>query len=121
MKALALSLATTADLDEIWDFTADGWGIEQADNYADEIRAACLRIASGLLRGRPVDVRPGYLKQSVGSHMIYFRDKKDRIEVLRIPHQKQDVSRNLPSEAPSSGVTCHLLPAGETWLPHQRP
>ncbi|THV16472.1 type II toxin-antitoxin system RelE/ParE family toxin [Rhizobium rhizophilum] len=97
MRALALLPAATADLDKIWDFTAESWGVEQADNYTDEIRATCTRLASGFLRGRPVDVRQGYLKQSVGSHIIYFWDKKDRIEVVRILHQKQDVSRNLPT------------------------
>lgn len=37
------------------------------------------------------------MKQSVGSHMIYYRDHANRIEIIRILHQKQDVSRNLPS------------------------
>lgn len=95
MKALALSPAAEADIDQIWDYTAEIWGADQADAYTDRIRTACVRLASGVLRGRPVDVRAGYLKQSIGSHVIYFRDKKDRIEVLRILHQKQDVSRNL--------------------------
>jgi toxin ParE1/3/4 len=29
--------------------------------------------------------------------MIYFRDDGDRLEVIRILHQRQDVSRNLPA------------------------
>jgi len=95
MKALALSPAAEADIDQIWDYTASTWGVDQADDYTDKIRTACVRLASGVLRGRPVDVHPGYFKQSVGSHVIYFRDKKGRIEVIRILHQKQDVSRNL--------------------------
>ncbi|WP_280956483.1 type II toxin-antitoxin system RelE/ParE family toxin [Ciceribacter ferrooxidans] len=44
-----------------------------------------------------VDVRTGYLKQTVGSHMIYFRDEGERIDVIRILHQRQDVSLNLPN------------------------
>ncbi|PYB77149.1 type II toxin-antitoxin system RelE/ParE family toxin [Rhizobium wuzhouense] len=97
MKALALLPAAIVDLDDIWDYTADTWGIEQADTYTNDIRDTCFRLASGSARGRPVDVRPGYLKQSVGSHIIYFRDKPERVEVVRILHQKQDVSQNLPN------------------------
>lgn len=97
MKALALSPAAEADIDQIWDYTALTWGVDQADAYTDDIRTACVQLASGALRGRPADVRAGYLKQSIGSHVNYFRDKRDRIEVLRILHQKQDVSRNLPN------------------------
>jgi toxin ParE1/3/4 len=40
-------------------------------------------------------VRPDYLKCSVGSHMIYFRDSGDQIEVIRVLHQRQDATLNL--------------------------
>lgn len=96
MKTFALSPAAEADLDRIWDYSADNWGPDQADRYTDDIRDACLRLASGASRGRTVDIRTGYLKQTVGSHMIYFRDQRERIEIIRILHQRQDVSRNLP-------------------------
>ncbi|RFB77966.1 type II toxin-antitoxin system RelE/ParE family toxin [Methylovirgula sp. 4M-Z18] len=97
MKALALSPAAQADLDHIWDHSAEHWGPDQADRYTDEIRDACQALASGVRRGRPVDVRPGYLKYATGAHMIYFRDHGDRVEIIRILHQRQDVSRNLPA------------------------
>lgn len=96
MKSLALSPAAEADLDYIWDYSAEHWGPDQADRYADEIRDACHGLASGARRGRPVDIRSGYLKYAAGSHMVYFRDHGDRLEIIRILHQKQDVSRNLP-------------------------
>ena len=50
---------------------------------------------SGTKRGREVDVRPDYLKCPVGSHMIYFRDSGDQIEVIRVLHQRQDANLNL--------------------------
>jgi len=52
-------------------------------------------LASGTKRGRDVDVRPDYLKCPVGSHMIYFRDRDDQIEVIRVLHQRQDATLNL--------------------------
>lgn len=96
MKALAFSPAAAADLEHIWDYSAERWGADQADRYMDEIRDACLGLASGTKQGRPVDVRPGYLKYAAGTHMVYFLDRGDRLDVIRILHQRQDVSRNLP-------------------------
>ena len=95
MKALAFSPEAEADIDEIWDYSAGNWGPDQADRYTDEIRDACHALATGRKRGRPVDIRSGYLKLSTGSHMIYFRDRGDRLEIIRIMHGRRDVSRHL--------------------------
>jgi toxin ParE1/3/4 len=97
MTGLAFSPAAEADLDHIWSYSAEHWGPDQADRYTDEIRDACCGLASGDRRGRPVDVRSGYLKYATGAHMIYFRDRGDWLEIIRILHQRQDVSRNLPT------------------------
>lgn len=95
MKALAFSPAAETDIDGIWNYSADNWGPEQADRYTDEIRDACEALAVGRRKGRTLDVRPGYLKLSTGSHMIYFRDSGDRLEIIRILHGSQDVERHL--------------------------
>ncbi|MBR0556665.1 type II toxin-antitoxin system RelE/ParE family toxin [Ciceribacter sp. L1K23] len=95
MKALALSPAAEADLNEIWDYSAAAWGVDRADRYIDDIRDGCERLCFGTIRGRPADIRTGYLKHAVGSHMIYFRSSSDRVEIIRILHQRQDANRNL--------------------------
>lgn len=95
MKALVFSPAAQADIEDIWDYSADNWGLDQADRYTDEIRDACQALAADRKRGRVADVRSGYLKLSSGSHMIYFRDHGDRLEIMRILHGKQDVERHL--------------------------
>jgi toxin ParE1/3/4 len=95
MKSLTFSPAAEADLEKIWDYSAENWGPDQADRYTDEIRDACQMAASGEKRGRLVDVRPGYLKISSGSHMDYFHEEGDRLEIIRILHGKQDVEWHL--------------------------
>jgi toxin ParE1/3/4 len=95
VKALVFSPAAQADIEDIWDYSADNWGLDQADRYTDEIRDACQALAADRKRGRVADVRSGYLKLSSGSHMIYFRDHGDRLEIMRILHGKQDVERHL--------------------------
>jgi toxin ParE1/3/4 len=95
VKAIAFSPAAETDIEEIWDYSAVNWGLDQADHYIDDLRDACIALAGGRRRGRTVDVRPGYLKLSVGSHIIYFRDEGDRLEIIRVLHNRRDVERHL--------------------------
>ena len=74
---------------------AERWGLDQAARYTRGIRDACSDLAAGLRQGRPVDVRLGYLKYVAGSHVVYFRDCGDRLEVIRVLHGRMDVGRHL--------------------------
>lgn len=90
MKAIAFSPAAVADIGDIWDYSAENWGIEQADSYTDAIQDTCHALAKGVRQGRPVNVLPGILKYLCGSHVVYFQDEADRLVVIRILHQSQD-------------------------------
>lgn len=94
MKAVSFSPAAAADIDDIWDYTADRWGADQADNYTDVIRDACHALAKGTKQGRP-SVLPGFQKYLCGSHVVYFLDYADHLNVIRILHQRQDAERHL--------------------------
>ncbi|WP_072858745.1 type II toxin-antitoxin system RelE/ParE family toxin [Loktanella atrilutea] len=83
------------DLEEIWFYTFQTWSFAQADNYFRDLLATFEALGAGDRTGRDVDVRPGYLKCPVGSHMVYFRERKDCIEIIRVLHQWQDISQNL--------------------------
>ena len=95
MRELRLSPAAAADLDAIWDYTAEHWSADQADRYTDDIRDACHALAAGRKTGRATDVRPGYLTYTLRAHIIYFRDRDNGIEVIRILHQRMDADRHL--------------------------
>ena len=94
-KSYALSPLAEIDLEEIWFYTFQNWSLAQADSYHGDLIATFEGLVSGTKRGREVDVRPDYLKCPVGSHMIYFRDSGDQIEVIRVLHQRQDANLNL--------------------------
>ncbi len=85
-----------ADLDEIWEYTADRWDIEQVDSYVRDLVHACTAVASGMRMGRSAEVvRSGYFKVTVGSHVVYYMESNEAIDVVRILHQQMDVSRHL--------------------------
>jgi toxin ParE1/3/4 len=94
-KSYTLSPLAEIDLEEIWFYTSQRWSLEQADSYLRDMVATFNGLASGTKKGRDVDVRADYLKCPVGSHMIYFRDSGDQIEVIRVLHQRQDATLNL--------------------------
>lgn len=95
MKSLAFTPAAMADIEAIWDYSAENWGADQADRYTDEIRDACLALAAGWKIGRAADIRAGYSKYVTGSHVIYYKDQADRLDVIRILHSRQDAERHL--------------------------
>lgn len=94
MNAIAFSPAAEADIGEIWDYSAERWGSDQADSYIDAIRDACHALARGTMQGRP-SVLPGFQKCLCGSHVVYFLDHAGHLDVIRILHQRQDAERHL--------------------------
>ena len=95
MKAIAFSPAAEADIDGIWDYSADRWGLDQADSYVDAIRDACYALAKGTKHGRPAEVLPDFQKYLCGSHVVYFLDYPNHLDVIRILHQRQDPEQHL--------------------------
>ena len=96
MTGVVLTPAAQADIEDIWDYTVARWNGDQAERYIMGFRDACRDLATGTREGRPVDVRDGYRKLLVGSHVLYFRvDERERIVIVRILHQRMDVAKNL--------------------------
>lgn len=84
-----------ADLEEIWTYTGGRWSLEQADSYLRGLLDAFAGLAAGTKVGRRADVREGYLKYAVGSHVIYYRQDEGGLDVVRVLHGRMDVSRHV--------------------------
>jgi toxin ParE1/3/4 len=92
-----LSPRAEADLEEIWDYTAERWGLDQAETYARQLWADITTVAARPLIGRPCpDVRVGYYKYPSGSHILFYRLIPNGIDVVRILHERMDHERQLP-------------------------
>jgi toxin ParE1/3/4 len=69
-----LSPAAQADLEEIWNYTASRWDVDQAEQYVRELQRAIERAAGNPQGGRACDeIRAGYRKLAAGSHTLYYR------------------------------------------------
>ena len=94
MTSYRLTPAAQRDLSSIWDFTEERWDTRQAERYVTDIPAAIERAAEDPGRGRPCDeIRLGYRRYAVGSHLLFYVEMADGIDVVRIVHQRVDPTR----------------------------
>jgi toxin ParE1/3/4 len=96
VKPYRLTPAAQRDLSEIWDFTEERWDAGQAEKYIAEIRAAIERVAADPDRGRACDeIRQGYRRYGIGSHLLFFVETDDSVDIVRVLHQRMDPTRHL--------------------------
>jgi toxin ParE1/3/4 len=93
---LVLTPRAVRDLEDIWDYTADRWGLDQAESYLKGVYTALQSALTNPSLLRPCDdVREGYSKVAVGSHVAFVRIGRGRLEVVRILHRRMDFPRHL--------------------------
>lgn len=87
-----------ADLADIWRFTAGRWSVAQADKYYRDIVQAIAAIGDRPELGKVCDdIRAGYRRHSVASHVIFYRIDVGTIDVVRVLHARRDFKRHLPT------------------------
>ncbi len=61
------------DLEDIWFYTHENWGEDQADSYIHDLDSGFRALAVKPEKGRPCDdVRLGYLKYLVGNTLFFI-------------------------------------------------
>ncbi len=94
-----LSARAEADLTDIWIYSAEQWGVDQADRYVDALlrRFSWLPGNQTLWKVRP-DIAEGVHCYPEQSHVIYFRSfrsHQDGLEILRVLHGRMDPGAHL--------------------------
>jgi toxin ParE1/3/4 len=96
MKRYVLSPRAQGDLEEIWTYTVDRWGSEQAEIYLRQLKSAIEAVAADPRLGRSCDhIRAGYHKYPAASHLLFYRLTAAGIDVIRILHRRMDFARHL--------------------------
>lgn len=68
--------------------------MDRADRYIRALIDAVEKIASGKRRGRACDdIRPGYFRSTCQSHVIFYKLTDKTVDVLRVLHQRMDITR----------------------------
>lgn len=96
MAEYRLSPKAQRDLEGIFDYTVQQWGLPQALRCADLIEATCAKLAEAPLQSQDCAIiRPGYRRRNVEQYAVYFRQASYGVAVVRILHQRMDAVRRL--------------------------
>jgi toxin ParE1/3/4 len=80
------------DLEAIWLYTCEVWGVTQADSYLDAIIQRFDWLAENPTLGKSRDdVKKGYFCFPEGMHLIFYILKNNQVEIIGIPHQRMDL------------------------------
>ena len=94
MKFYELSLDADKDLEDIYIYTIQTFGEQQAIIYLETIEAVLSEICTNPEIGRVrTEVRAELRSISCLSHIIFYRILTDRIRVLRVLHQSREMPR----------------------------
>ena len=85
------ALART-DLEEIWLFTFEEWGLEQADKYLNLLLSGFEWLSRNPYTGKDrEDIKNGYYCFPEGMHLVFYTMTEYGIDIIGIPHQNMDV------------------------------
>ena len=97
MAKVILRQKAIDDLNNIWDYTFEKWSEKQADKYYSIIKMACNWIGENPEIGKEYE---GISKNLLGikseKHIIFYQQvSNDRIEIIRILHERMDLINRL--------------------------
>jgi toxin ParE1/3/4 len=96
MSRYKLLPAAERDLQAIWQYTAQQWGVRQADLYIDQLDEAFQRIAEQPLMCRERnEFAPPVRIFHRGHHLIVYHINVAEIIVIRVVHESMDVEGQL--------------------------
>lgn len=94
MMPFQLTHKAKSDLKDIALFTERRWGRKQRNVYIRQFDAAFRRLADNPLLGKTCDeIRPGYRKFPLASHVIFYHKTNNQPTlIIRILHKSMDVN-----------------------------
>jgi len=95
-RKLHISNTVRNDLRLIGEYTQHVWGSEQKKKYLGQIKNSfktmCKTPGLGRLRD---DIDMGLFSCSVQKHIIFYRETKSELFVIRILHERMDLARTI--------------------------
>ena len=96
MRDIALRPKAEADIEDAADYTIEQWGHDQARRYIGDIRQAIGRLAIDGLRYPLEDQAfPGLRRMRSGHHFVFFLIDDNRVDALRVMHERRDAVRHV--------------------------
>jgi toxin ParE1/3/4 len=94
--AYTLRELAVADLEAIWVYTVEQWGVEQAERYLKGLFACFEDLAENPQLGRQrEELKEGYRSFPQGRHVVFYVVVPTGIEVIGTVHESADVETHL--------------------------
>jgi len=95
---LRLAPSAEQDLINIALYGMEQFGIEQSEQYRDQLKQRFLELTEAPLMYPAVDdIREGYRRSVCGVHSIYYRIRTDYVEIVRVIG-RQNLTSKIPPE-----------------------
>ncbi len=92
-----LSQEADKDLEGIFDYTADKFGVSQAIAYVSSFDEVFIHLSANPKLGRERnEIRQGLRSLVKESHVIFYRIMKNNIRIVRVLHASRDVVNFIP-------------------------
>ncbi len=96
MSEFALRPKAHRDLNDIWDYSVETWGYDQAEKYLRAMNRTFQMLSEKPDLGRLYDeVHRGIRVYPSGRHLVFYFATDDGIDVVRVLHERMDVSSHL--------------------------
>lgn len=95
MASYELTPAAEEDLREIWRYTHETWGLNQAEAYFDRIEACCQAAGDGRLRSKFFRELPEDVRMARCEHHYIVWLAGERPIVIAVLHERMDFLRRL--------------------------
>ena len=96
MQNYKLVPAAEKDLESIWRYTEQEWGIRQAEDYIDQMDEAFQLVADQPLMCRErQEFSPPVRIHHQAHHLIVYKIDIDGITVIRVLHESMDIDEQL--------------------------
>ena len=96
MAKYELTKAAERDLADIFHYTSDRFGEQQADSYLAGLEGCFATLTERPKLGRSAEqLRPGYRRFEHKSHIVFFIEIESGIRIVRVLHNRMDVRRHL--------------------------
>jgi toxin ParE1/3/4 len=98
VKPLVLADTARSDLQSIAEYSQRVWGSDAKRRYMQALEAILLRIAERPSAGLPRnEISLGYRSLRGGRHLVFYRERTEVVEVIRVLHESMDFRLHLPS------------------------
>lgn len=96
MLRLTVTPKAESDLTEIWMYTCEKWGFDQADSCLDQLEAGMNQLINHASLGvNYAHVFPGYRRLQVEHHAVFYQVLEPDVLVVRVLHEDMDAPQRL--------------------------